>query len=367
VAGRVVNEFGACFSARDCPPTRTLLANKSNFPLCAGACAGCLLTPMTQTQATTRDIRAVLGFLLKAEVDAIFKQQPLQLADQTSDPARCWRNSAEAVRSLEAAPHAAQIGLLNESVLPVIKEIRARRTFAKYYDAIDDYQFALAPINALLTPQWLADMDYIKELADQINQNSSLEDLIRFCMSEGTITEPIISGTQVIFSSNRPNIHADQVPFVREVGPGEFEVVIRANSRPNYVQVAAVGGRLLLTNGVHHVCALLLRGFESVPCVVRNLGRIEESGLNLQSTLFRPELMSGPRPALVKDFLSDRIAIPLKMRSVYHIIRIAVGVEPILIPAVAAPSQRQTGSAPVPVPLVADLTLDLKPDPSRAI
>ena len=317
---------------------------------------------MTSAQKTTRDIRAVLGFLLKAEVDAIFKQQPFELADQNSDPARAWRNSFEAIRSLTVVPNDTQIGFLDEAKLPITKEIRARRTFAKYYEAVADYQFALVPINALLAPQWFADMDYIKELAGQISETATLEELIRFSMADGMIAEPIISGAQVIFSSTRPNMHADQVPFVREVGPGEFEIVVRANSRPNYVQVAAIGKRLLLTNGVHHVCALLLRGFESVPCLLRNLGRIEESGLNLQSTMFRPELTSGPRPALVTDFLNDRVTVPLRLRSMYHILRIGIGVEPIVIPAVATSILQVGPSLGADIASAANLTLDPIPD-----
>jgi hypothetical protein len=317
---------------------------------------------MKLQQRATRDIGAILGFLLKGEVDAIFKQQPFELADHNSNPASSWRASSDATRSLAPAPNAAQIGLLNETQLPVIKEIRRRRTFAKYYEAIDDYQFALVPISALLAPQWFADMDYIKELAGQIPDGASLEELIRFSMAEGTVAEPIICGAQVIFSSNRPNIHAEPVPFVREVDPGEFEIVVRANSRPNYVQVASIGGRLLLTNGVHHVCALLLKGFDSVPCVVRSLGRIEESGLNLQSTLFRPDLISGPRPALVVDFLNDAVVVPLKLRSMYHVLRIGIGVEPIVIPAVLTSNQHQSRAWEPAISEPVNLNLDPLPD-----
>jgi len=154
-------------------------------------------------------------------------------------------------------------------------------------------------------------------------------------MSEGAITEPIIAGPQVIFTSLRPDIYADQIPTVREVEPGEFEIVVRANSRPNYVSVASIGGRLLLTNGVHHVCALHLRGFDSTPCVLRSVSRIEETGLNLQSTMFRPDLLNGPRPPQVLDFLNSKVSVPLKMRSVYHVVRIGIAVEPIRIPAIA--------------------------------
>jgi hypothetical protein len=289
---------------------------------------------MTSINRPFRNGRALLGFLLKGEVDAIFKQQPFELKNDNTDPARSWRASCDAVRSLTPTPSNAQIGILDETQIPILRTIRSRKTFARYYDAIDDHHFAVVPINALLAPQWLADMDYINELASRISQNASLEDLIRFTMAEGTITEPIITGPQVIFTSLRPDIHADQIPMVREAEPGEFEIVVRASSRPNYVSVASIAGRLLLLNGVHHVCSLALQGFESVPCVLRNVSRIEEAGLNLQTSLFRPDLLSGQRPAQVLDFLNDKVAVPLRMRSIYHIMRIAVGVEAMRIPAI---------------------------------
>ena len=293
---------------------------------------------MTLVQKPFRNVGAIFGFLLKGEVDAIFKQHPFELRDANADAASSWRASNDAVRRLSATPTNVEVGSLDEARLPILKEIRSRKTFSKYYDAIDDHQFAMVPIRGLLSPQWFVDLDYVSELALQVCEDSSLEDLIRFTMGEGTITEPIIVGPQVVFTSLRPDIYADPVPTVREVEPGEFEIVVRANSRPNYVSVASIGGRLLLTNGVHHVCSLLSRGFEKVPCVLRNASRIEETGLNLQSTMFRPELLSGPRPAQVLDFLNDTVAVPLKLRSMYHILRIGIAVEPIKIPAIPAPN-----------------------------
>lgn len=298
-------------------------------------------------------------------MDAIFKQHPFELSIKNADPAGSWRASYDAVRKLEPAPVNAQIGVLNEAQLPVIKEIRSRPTFAKYYDAIDDHQFALVPINALLAPQWFADLDYIKELSLRVTENSSMEELIRFAMSEGAITEPIIAGPQVIFTSLRPDIYADQIPTVREVGLGEFEIVVRANSRPNYVSVAAIGGRLLLMNGVHHVCALRLKGFDTVPCVLRNVSRIEETGLNLQSTMFRPELMSGPRPAHVLDFLNEDLTVPLRMRSTYNVLRIGIGVEQMRVPAVPdGIADRSNALEKIPHPF--DLDLGAVNDVARA-
>src|SRR6267378_286280 len=103
---------------------------------------------MTATNKPFRNVRAILGFLLKGEVDAIFKQQPFELRDEKTDPAHAWRASFDAAR--------------------ILKTVRSRKTFAKYYDAIDDHNFAMVPIKALLAPQWFADLDFIHELSARI-------------------------------------------------------------------------------------------------------------------------------------------------------------------------------------------------------
>lgn len=287
---------------------------------------------MTPSVRPTRNIRLLLGFLVKAEVDAIFKQQPFELSDGGPDPLNAWRSAAERVRRLPPTPANTEIGLLEES--EVTRQVKSRATFARYYDAVDDYQFALLRIGDLLTPQFFADVDYIEELSMQIEEGASLDDQLRFTMTEGRITEPITCGSQLIFNSTRPDLHVDSVPVFREVGGGEFEVVIRGSSRPNYVQAAAIGGRVLLTNGVHHVCALSRRGYTHVPCLLRRVGRIEEAGLNLQSSLFRPEVFAGARPAHVLDLMNPDVAVAGRMRSMSHVVRVGIGIESITIPAI---------------------------------
>jgi hypothetical protein len=47
----------------------------------------------------------------------------------------------------------------------------------------------------------------------------------------------IVRGNQVIFTSPRLDLNAVPVPDVRDVGDGELEIIVRASSRPNYVQV----------------------------------------------------------------------------------------------------------------------------------
>jgi hypothetical protein len=287
-----------------------------------------------KTIKPTRKAKLLLGFLAKGEVDAIFKQNPFEIPEADGDPIQLWRRSADAVARLPFTPPVASIDVLDNGALPIIDEIKARPTYRKHYESFADYQFSMVPVDSLLAPQWLADMDYIEELSRRISSDASIEEQIRFAMAEGIITEPIVAGPQVIFTSQGRDLHAEQIPSVRQLGTGEYEIVVRASSRPNYIQVAAIGNRLLLTNGVHKVCALLLKGYTHVPCVLRGISRIEESGLNLQTTLFRPELFGGARPAQVVDFLNEDVSVSVLMRSMQQVLTVGIAVGVLNVPTV---------------------------------
>jgi hypothetical protein len=288
-----------------------------------------------KTVKPTRKARLLLGFLAKGEVDAIFKQNPFEIPETDGDPIQLWRRSADAVAGLPLTPPVPGIEVLDNGALPIVEEIKARPTYRKHYESFADYQFCMVPINSLLAPQWLADMDYIDELSRRISSDAGIEEQIRFAMAEGVITEPIIAGPQVIFTSQGRDLHAEQIPSVRQVGTGEYEIVVRASSRPNYIQAVAIGNRLLLTNGVHKVCALALKGYTRVPCVLRSISRIEESGLNLQTTLFRPDLFGGARPAQVVDFLNEDVAVSVLMRSMHQVLTVGIGIGIMQVPAVS--------------------------------
>ncbi len=54
----------------------------------------------------------------------------------------------------------------------------------------------------------------------------------------------------------------------------------------------------------------------------------------MSTSLFRPDLFFGPRPARVLDFLNDRIAVALTIRSMYQVLRIVLMSETFTIPPV---------------------------------
>lgn len=280
----------------------------------------------------TRRVSALLGFLLKGEAVAIFEQQPFETIDSV-EPAELWRQFDE--RRQQLGPLTMRpVRHLDESLKATTDAVKSRKTYKRYYEAAAEYSFRSAPIESLLSPQWYADLDYVDEIASKLPDTMSHEEQIYFAMSEGKITEPIVTGNQVWFTSPRRDLFASQIPIVRTNEDGDFEIVVQTSSRPNYIQVAQIGDRLVLTNGVHKVCALYSRGYRECICVYRTAGDAGEAGLDPRSTsLFRDSVFKSPRPALVTDFLNPETGAPLRMRSMYQVLQVSVGVATISVPA----------------------------------
>ena len=278
---------------------------------------------------------SLLGFLAKAEVDAIFKQQPFKTV-RDEDPIDVWRRFDQQRQMLEPASPGA-IAALPHNLRELEDEVRARKTFRQYYEAVADYQFGLVPLRSLLSPQWPVDLDYVEELAGQLSAQPSEEELFRFALCEGSIHQPVIAGNQVLFTTSRRDLHADHIPEVRQTNSDEYEIIVRASSRPNYVNVAVLEGRLLLTNGVHKVCALLRLGMTHTFCAYRGVDTFADTGIMAQTSLFRDAIFKSPRPALVADFMDPRTSAPLYIRSMNQILQVAVTVGTMTIPALPQP------------------------------
>jgi hypothetical protein len=282
----------------------------------------------------TRRVAALLGFLAKGEVYAIFQQLPYQPADPAADPLDFWRKSSDGRGRLPPLPEGQPVAL-PDAAAPAVEAVKQRPAFRRFYESVADYQFGMVPVAALLSPQWHADLDYVDELAGRLADAPDACALVRFAMPEGAITEPIVHGNQVVFTSPRPDLNVANVPDVRPTADGGLEIVMRASSRPNYLQVAVLeDGRLFLVNGVHKALALYRRGHRQIPCVWRKVHRLEEAGCNMQSSMFGDPTFKGPRPARVLDFLDGRVAVPVVMPSTYQVIRVTALLEQFQVPAV---------------------------------
>ena len=275
---------------------------------------------------------ALLGFLSKAEVDANFRQAVFKTPNG-EDPFELWRAAEIRRRGLPAVPPGAATPI-SEDLHHLAEEVRRRKTYQRHYESQADYHFCTVPIEALIAPQWYADLDYVDQLKARLGPAPSTESAFRFAFVEGHINAPLITANQVQFTSPGLDLFVDPTPIVQIVEDGSFTISVVAGSRPNYIQVALLDGRLVLVNGVHKVCALYALGFKTCFCALRVATRLEETGLNLQATsLYRDEVFKSTRPALVTDFMDSNIAVPLAMKSMYQVMQVSINVGHIRVPA----------------------------------
>lgn len=281
----------------------------------------------------TRRVAALLGFLQKGEVTNIFQQQPFDTANGIS-PFDLWRKGEKARQSLPPLRRG-PIRDLPSSANSLIEEVKNRLTYKQAYESIADYQFQMVSIETLLAPQWYADLEYIDEISIGLKKGMSGEELLLFAMTEGKVTEPIVLGNAVAFTSPRRDLNVIPIPRVRETAEGDFEISVRAGSRPNYVQVVEIaefGGRLLLANGVHKVCALYRLGYKDCVCLLRKVPTLRDAGFDPNSLgLFAH--YQAPRPPLVIDFLNPNLASELRMRPMYQVLQIAINAAMTSVPA----------------------------------
>jgi hypothetical protein len=135
-----------------------------------------------------------------------------------------------------------------------------------------------------------------------------------------------------MFSSHRRDLFCNQVPEVRAIEPGVYEIVTTAHSRPNYIQAVHLADRLVLTNGVHRALAMKRAGFSDIPCVIRKANQHAELGLAPMPFLHQ-DIVCGVRPAMVADFLREGVSVPLLMRAMDQVLRVTLITEQMTIPS----------------------------------
>ena len=248
----------------------------------------------------------LLAFVQKLEIDATLNQNPIRLADP--------RPVEQVVQQSRAAlaglgPYVMQpvLPLPDELKIPA-EGIRSRDVFHREYDAKFDVAFGMVALDSLISPQPLADLDYIHQLTSSLSSELDLTRDFEFAFPEGTIPEPAVVANTVTFATHAPNIYVAPIPTYRLV-PGGYEVIVRAESKPNYLFVAELGGRLILVNGVHHVLALIRAGRTHAPAVIRQASMLQELGLG-QTTILNH--LGDARPPLVKDFFGPSAVAVLR-------------------------------------------------------
>jgi len=270
---------------------------------------------------------ALVPFLQKAEFDALLSSGNGFRLWEDESPEEAWRRAVAAGRTVPPYVPGA-VSSVPGRLDAAARELQRRDVFRREYARKADVRLGVVPLASLISPQPVADMAYVAELAEQLGPDHNDERDFAFAFPKGSVPEPMVVGNTVIFNDQTQNIVINPMPHWRRIGD-EVEIAITGSARPNYVWVAVLGGRLVLLNGVHKALAAITAGRSLLPAVIRDANALPELGIQQPPTFLAH--FASPRPPLVADFLHP-LAIALERRPTRTLTRLIVQVDQIPFP-----------------------------------
>jgi hypothetical protein len=191
--------------------------------------------------------------------------------------------------------------------------------------------FVSVRLEALVAAQKYVDTEHVDTLV--IPPEADELGVLDFCMRANPIDPPIVSyDGSITFSSHYSQNLVPVTPSFRVVDDHKVEVTASIISRPNYLTVAHVGSRFVVTNGYHRAVALLNAGHERLPCILKGAPSYEAAGVPPPG-FFDSSRLNASRPPLVADYCNNGgIFEPLKIRARNHVLRVGFQVLPFEAP-----------------------------------
>ena len=241
--------------------------------------------------------------------------------DVEQDFVNRWSTAEQAIRKLpplgntDAEPHPLSGGAQIRAT-----QIAASDVFRTVF-GLAPANFASVKIDRLIAVQKYVDSDHVDSLVPPAETDESA--VLDFCMKANPIDPPLIGPDGAItFSSHYSQNLVPLNPGFRAVDDHKIEVTATIISRPNYLQVAQIGNRYVVTNGYHRAVALLNAGHTRLPCLLKAYPMIEATGLTAPGYFDSARVNSG-RPPLVSDFRTTAGNFTdLEIRARNHILRV---------------------------------------------
>lgn len=174
-----------------------------------------------------------------------------------------------------------------------------------------EYHIRKVPIQSLITPQWFVNRDHVEHCKQQAPEPepSDWDSILNFIFpAESPLPSPKQNQASLLFPPDIQNLHITLSP-VQRGAVQEYVSTLRVHAAPNYLQVAKIGGRLVLVNGVHRTCALWQRGWKKIPCLLFEAQNLLEAGFPPGQLGVLPEqtILHRACPPYALDLLDDTL------------------------------------------------------------
>jgi hypothetical protein len=284
--------------------------------------------------------KALLGCIQEPDVRSAFYAtsvtSPLNVEDFVAE---CRARRAARPQAL-VPPSPPAITPLPASLEPQANALLVADQFKMNYEPFGA-QLAVVPLADLVAPQWWVDAEYVETLSSSAPPEEDHEGMFRFSFPTGSLDRPMHLGTNgAAFVSARGDIGVPSPLRIAHYSSEKVTFEFDVTPRPNWVWLAACQdiNRLLILNGTHHLLALMKAGRQHAYCLlgpVQSLGDLHGVILNFQDPgLFKPNALKAARPPLLRDFLDPQQAADVGLHLRQSYLRLAVQVDPGVIPRV---------------------------------
>lgn len=313
-----------------------------------------------EARASGRKLRLLLPWAQAPAIEALYRG--LRIEDPPT--ARQFYGMLQRRREALAArgPISFNVALGVEKIGPPIEaaaaEVVASDTYQDRYGYLGGEVVRL-PVRGLITPQVVADWDYVEEVRASAPVVGDDEGVFRLCFGDDELGDAVLlTGGPV--QSATVKLHRGQPAWVgplraRRAG-GRVTVSFDLEARGRFVQVAVVPlndgqTRVVVVNGVHRLLALLADGHEFAYGIARALTPQELQSCFEPGPALIADPVGRPLPARLEDFVDENMYDVVRQTPVDVYMRMLVHSDNVI----TSPGVSVMADADVPVPVTGEV------------
>jgi len=261
-----------------------------------------------------------------------------------------WRAAYSRTQQLEAE----EGGIADNASAASVSDELAHLSAAVLADPMFQKSFAIVPatlgmidLDKVVVFQRAINLRYSEQIAGRLADGATPEAVFRVCLPfdhpKPAVRLGRVAGNAFAFTSESTDLRfleavlleGGQLQDYVPTGPVCGVIGLVTGFGCNFLNVLAVGGRLIMNNGNHRAYSLRRLGIRHIPAVIQHITHVEELDA-VTAAIFverKEAYLSAPRPPMLKDFfdsvLCREISVPRRNRQV----RVTFGVEALDVPA----------------------------------
>ena len=295
----------------------------------------------------TRHLLYLYGAVTQVELNGFLEVNSVDPEQRKTEMRQKWSEAADRFHALKTSEAGVAETIvtreLHDSEYPILKEVRTSPAFISTFSNFP-YTFEEVEIDKLVASQRSVHFEYAKVVEEKYTREG--KDLLKMCIVPWQDTTPVVIGrtAQNAFtaSSENPGLkflgvyeqtYRDGLIQGQTPGGQPIRAIVLVLGYVNSsVNAYRVGKRLILNNGFHRLYALRKMGVERVPIVVQRITHHELELPPIIADLPKQYLIQDARPALLRDFLDDKLTCAVTQRSFIKSVQIGWGVNESLVP-----------------------------------